>query len=534
MPLQVRRGTDAERLAMTQPLASGELLYVTNEQKLYIGNGNTLGGIQITGYTDGDAKDSAAEILTDGVHSGIGFAYNTATNVITATVDLSDYTGTIRADAFKGTIVADDSTPLIDATDGKIFLDGTVKGNIVPDSNEVYDIGSASFRFRDLYLSGSSIELGAATITATGSAVNLPAGSSVGGIPIYSGDGVTSGSNYNINIIRDDSSLMVNASTGQLTGNLTGNIETDIIDSATSSAITVIPSVAFNSDVTIENELNVKNIFLNGISHQTIGQELFPTPQTGEVLPHYITFIDSISGRSTVKSDGNLRYTPDSGTLETGNLIATSNLNCPTLNSTNIITSNVQSNGSLLLYSNLTTTANARLVSVGGTGVDGRFQVATSSYGSGLNLVNINQSHNTVDALNVQFNRSRGTIAAQTAVQSGDDIADLVFGGFDGSAFIQRAAISAVVTGAVSAGTVPMKVAISTSTNGSGNPVEAVVINDKQQTTFNGAITLATYADATARNTAIPTPTAGMMVYISGTGKFQGYNGSTTTWDDLN
>jgi hypothetical protein len=51
MPLQIRRGTEAERLAMTQPLASGELLYVTNEQILYIGDGATLGGIQITGYT---------------------------------------------------------------------------------------------------------------------------------------------------------------------------------------------------------------------------------------------------------------------------------------------------------------------------------------------------------------------------------------------------------------------------------------------------------------------------------------------------
>ena len=138
MPLQVRRGTDAERLAMTQPLATGELLYVTNEQKLYVGDGATLGGIQITGYTDGDAKDSAAEIFTDGVHSGIGFAYNTATNVITATVDLSDYAGTIRADAFKGSVFADDGStvggqPLVDAISGTFNgnLSGNVTGNLL-------------------------------------------------------------------------------------------------------------------------------------------------------------------------------------------------------------------------------------------------------------------------------------------------------------------------------------------------------------------------------------------------------------------
>ena len=52
MPLQIRRGTDAERLAMTQPLAQGELLFVSTPgaERLYIGNGSTLGGVQITGY----------------------------------------------------------------------------------------------------------------------------------------------------------------------------------------------------------------------------------------------------------------------------------------------------------------------------------------------------------------------------------------------------------------------------------------------------------------------------------------------------
>jgi hypothetical protein len=132
MPLQVRRGTDAERLAMTQPLASGELLYVTNDQKLYVGDGATLGGIQITGYTDGDAKDSAAEIFTDGTHNGIGFTYNTATNVMTANVNLSDYAGTIKADAFKGTFVGDDSTILVDGVTGVLrgTLQGSVTGNV--------------------------------------------------------------------------------------------------------------------------------------------------------------------------------------------------------------------------------------------------------------------------------------------------------------------------------------------------------------------------------------------------------------------
>ena len=63
--------------------------------------------------------------------------------------------------------------------------------SIVPDANVTYDLGSSTNAFRDLYLSGSSINLGDATITSTGGTVTLPAGSSVGGTEIGTGGGTT-------------------------------------------------------------------------------------------------------------------------------------------------------------------------------------------------------------------------------------------------------------------------------------------------------------------------------------------------------
>lgn len=53
--------------------------------------------------------------------------------------------------------------------------------SLIPRSTEIYDLGSASKRWNDLYLSGNSIYLGNAVITATGSAVNLPAGTTING-----------------------------------------------------------------------------------------------------------------------------------------------------------------------------------------------------------------------------------------------------------------------------------------------------------------------------------------------------------------
>lgn len=144
MPLQIRRGTEAERTTMSVPLAEGELLFVTDDKRLYIGAKDNLGnpivgGVQITGYTNEDAQDAAATMLANGTHSGIVFTYNDVANELSASVDLSAYTGNITAAAFKGSVVADDSTMLIDAVAGRIVgpvfsnVTGNLTGNVTGD-----------------------------------------------------------------------------------------------------------------------------------------------------------------------------------------------------------------------------------------------------------------------------------------------------------------------------------------------------------------------------------------------------------------
>ena len=53
--------------------------------------------------------------------------------------------------------------------------------NIVPEANSIYSLGSDGLRFKDLFLSGNTIALGEATISASaGGGVQLPAGSTIG------------------------------------------------------------------------------------------------------------------------------------------------------------------------------------------------------------------------------------------------------------------------------------------------------------------------------------------------------------------
>jgi hypothetical protein len=51
MALQIRRGTNAERTAVT--LAAGELGYTTDTKQLYVGDGTTAGGVSVGGVSDG-------------------------------------------------------------------------------------------------------------------------------------------------------------------------------------------------------------------------------------------------------------------------------------------------------------------------------------------------------------------------------------------------------------------------------------------------------------------------------------------------
>jgi len=250
MPLQIRRGTTAERTSIRPVI--GELIYDSTLKQVFVGDSTdggitgTLGGNTVSSFGIEDAQDAIRDLFNAGTHTGISFSYDDASNRISATVG-----GGVVVLDIKGSVFTDDtSTVLVDAVLGAINLDNTIRSNVIPYVDSTYDLGSASKRFKDLYLSGSSLYVGNAVITATGSAINLPAGSTVGGVAIGSGgtgDGVVAGMNYNINIVGDDSTLIVNATnrsvtaaggfTGNLTGNVTGNISGVITGTAGSNMV---------------------------------------------------------------------------------------------------------------------------------------------------------------------------------------------------------------------------------------------------------------------------------------------------------
>ena len=383
MPLQIRRGTNAQRQAMTQALAQGELLYVTDDQRLYIGNGSTLGGIQITGYTDEDAQDAAAQLFTNGApHTGITFSYNDAGAGITAVVDLLNNTGTIGG-VFKGNVVAEDSTLLIDAASGQIFgpLTGNVTGNV------------------------------------TGNLTGNVTGNLTGNV------------------------------TGNLTGNVTGNTNGYHTGDAKGSVFGDDSSIIVNA---IDNSLSAISANVGSVS---------------------------ITGNNIISSVGRI----------------------------DIGSASVANNNTLYLYSQST----------------GEFinQVGISDPGSGFSPW-------------ANFKISKGTLTAPTVVAADDVLSGMMIFGYDGTDYRRSVTIGAQVdTGAVvSSNVVPGKFLV---------VVQTSTVSVSQQMTFNSkgvleapVMRVGTYANNAARDAFITAPAAGMIVFNTTGTKFQGYTGAA--WVDLN
>jgi hypothetical protein len=295
-----------------------------------------------------------------------------------------------------------------------------------------------------------------------------------------------------------------------------------------------------SSVVTINNGDTLKVLGENGIETVIEDQNLKirinnidairPTLNTANVV-NYIPFVGNTSASSYIGSSVNLRFNPGTGYFDVP-VVSASTVFASTVVSTPLVSNSASA---LFLTSSFNDgTILSNVVQIGNTTTDGRFAVQIGSYISGTSpWITYRQIHDTADANNILISRGRGTVATPTVVVTGDDIIDMSFAGYDGSTYRTAALINVAVEGTITGTAVPGKVTIQTASS-AGTLTNAVVINSKQETAFNGPAVLKSYANTTARDTAITAPSAGMLVYITATGKFQGYNGVTSGWDDLN
>ena len=197
MALQIRRGTNAERLTIT-PL-EGELIYTTDTKLIYVGDGTTAGGTK--------ADTGISSLLEDSTPQ-LGGSLDLNSQNIDGTGNI-DITGTISATQvdsdITGSVFADNSTLLVDAVAGKIVgpVEANVTGNLT--GNVTGDV------------------TGNVTGDVTGNLTGNVTGNVTGTVT-----GDVSGS-----VFADNSTLLIDAVAGKIvgpveadvTGNLTGDAE---------------------------------------------------------------------------------------------------------------------------------------------------------------------------------------------------------------------------------------------------------------------------------------------------------------------
>jgi hypothetical protein len=490
----------------------------------------------------------------ENLRTDTGLTYTPSTNTLTASFFVGTLTGTLNGDVTASTVY----TSTIDTSDsGAISFvpaaifnsDLTVENDLItthvlPSISEGFSLGSFTKKYHKLYLTedANALWIGNAAIGASGSVINLPAGSTIGGSSISA---IVGGTQYNIGIKADDNSTIVDTATKIVTattflGNLTGNV-TGTVSSISNHTIRWYVGAEDSSVVNVNNGDTLKVLGENGIETVIEDQSLKirinniesfrPTLNTNNAV-NYIPFVGNTSSASYIGSSVNLRYNPGTGYFDVP-IVNSSTVLASTSVGTPVVTNSA--NGLFLTSSFNDGTILSNTVQVGNSTTDGRFAVQIGSYITGTNpWITYRQIHDTVDANNMLFSRARGTVATPTAILTGDDIIDIAFGGYDGTSTYRSAAlINVAAEGTITGTAVPGRVTIQTAT-AAGSLTNAVVINSKQETAFNGPVGLRSYATTTARDSAITAPSAGMLIYISGTGKFQGYNGVTSSWDDLN
>ncbi len=312
MALKIRRGNTSQRTAITP--ASGELVFDTQEVKLYVGNGSTAGGIPVVAGVVGGNLGSNLNLNNFDI-LGTGNININGTITATGNINLGDtdadnvaFGGEINSNIVPNTSNSFTlgtgskywQTVFVNAvsSNGNISITGNIStdGNIVPTGNKVTNLGAAGNRWNDIYaekLVLDSVTISGNTISTTVSNANLvldPGGVGVVETAVLqANETVAIGVGTKPLLISDDGSgvaaLLWRADT------LTSSI--DVVQSANSGAYTQL----------VTNTAETTNIFTFPVSTGAAEFTVFARNANGVQLSKiFFTNIAGVSSVTTVST----------------------------------------------------------------------------------------------------------------------------------------------------------------------------------------------------------------------------------------
>jgi hypothetical protein len=456
MPLQIKRGPTADRTGYT-PLV-GELVFDTDQNVLYVGDGATTGGIASTSITLEDAQDTAASLLTSGSHSGITFTYNDAANRIDATVT-PVVDGFLDAD-IKGSVFGDDSSIIIDAVDNRIYANGgSIYGqfNVISDVNPLTDTANfASYTTTGVNTVGLSRARGTSVVPAIVQDTDLIYNFAFRG---WDGDNFQDSSRIIAQVNGAVSNGVVPGSLVLQTANSSGSLTTAIsIDSTQKTSF-------FQGGVDVyNNDLNL--LIWSGVANSR--------------AVHFQRYRGSISAETIVQVNdylGQVKWAGyDGAAMKDSAQIRAEVDTTPALN---IVPGRLR-----MLVANASGTLTTAVT------ISSTLKTTFSGETEHLNTEITSLAYRTTTAgRSITFKRHRGTSSVPAIVNTGDYTGQIKFQGYDGSAAQDSAQIRSEVVGTPALGVVAGNLRFLTA-NSAGALTTALTINESQSVTIAGNLTV--------------------------------------------
>jgi hypothetical protein len=272
------------------------------------------------------------------------------------------------------------------ATVGNLSITGNVLGNLLPSANITYDLGSATQRWKDLYLSGSSIKLGDATITATGANVSMGSGD-VTGANLLTGGILSVGGNANIGNIGTGGLI---TATGNITG---GNLKTTGLANAGSLTVTGVSNLGPVGNVTITGGSSGQYLQTNGsggLSWASVAAGSTSNISNGTSNVNIATSGGNVT--TSVGGTSNVVVVTSTGANITGTLSASGNANVGNLG-TGVVTATGNVTGANLVTGGvLSVTGNSNVGNIQAT--TGIFTTANTSNLNANNTINFTSASN--------------------------------------------------------------------------------------------------------------------------------------------
>lgn len=546
MPLRLRRGTDAERLTITP--AEGEPIYVTDTKSLYVGDGSTQGGTLITSAGGAVSLDNLTDVdLTTSPTNGQVLKWNGSAFVPADDVDTTlTITSVSVGDLSDVDLTTPPTTGQVLKWDGNTFVpadDSAGSGSGASSLSDLLDVdlttpptvgqvlkwNGSAFVF-DFITETLQVNVQGSIFDSTG---NIFIDNTLKNIISnqLSADKVFASEIFGTldgDVLGIDSSILLNSSTrtligdveGDVTGNLFANDLTTIIDSTNKS----VAADLFVGD-------NLRSPAGNDLVLATNNSSLVIDNQAQRIIAINSSFQGDLIGDVIGDVQGSVF-----GTLE-GDMKGSVFSDNSTLLVDGI-------NGALLgtVIGTINTAEPAQVDARNRP--DPAITLITNGGEGGIELYSEYYAARQTGA-NLKLYSHNGTYESRTPITSGEILGQLDLGGHlvGPGQSLDVAPISirgVLVTESDGISTFPLS-KLELLVLNSPNPTTAARATLDHLGTFSSpAIKPGTYADATARDAAITSPEAGMMIFVTdgdgvGNPKFQGnLDGTTSGWVNLN